>query len=84
MKRHICSSEEFRYRFKKPSLRNYVFRGTASEERGGLIFGHITKITPYDEEEFESFDEYIDYILETTAEELVNFNKNIEPVMVHY
>ena len=37
----------------------------------------------YDEDNFETFDEYVDYVLDSVVTELINMNKDIKPVMVH-
>ena len=37
----------------------------------------------YDADEYESYDEYVDDTLDNVVVELINMNKDIEPVMVH-
>lgn len=38
----------------------------------------------YDEEDYESFDEYLSEFITEVAKEIDQYNKDIEPVMVHY
>lgn len=38
----------------------------------------------YDEDDYDSVDEYFNDVIESVAEELVSLNKSIEPRMIHY
>ena len=50
--------------------------------RDGKVLDRMT-IADFDEEYYETFDEYLADTFDAIAVELMNFNKDVKPVMVH-